>query len=69
MELKVGSLNLGLGLKNKRLEIERIMKSNEIKILRLQEIELESNYNMDYKSRLKIISQIQISKIVSIGLF
>ena len=60
MELKIGSLNLCLGLKNKRLEIERIRKYNEIKILLcLQEIELKSNYNLDYKSRLKIISQIQ----------
>ena len=38
--LKIATLNLCLGLKNKRIDIENLM--NNIKILCLREVELES---------------------------
>ena len=45
MELKIGTLNLCLGLKNKRLDVENLMVVNNIKILCLQEIKIESNFD------------------------
>ena len=39
------TLNLCLGLKNKKLEVENLMSQNEISILCMQEIEIESNYD------------------------
>ena len=44
MNLKIGTLNLCLGLRNKKDEIERIITTNKIDILCLQETELESDY-------------------------
>ena len=40
-----GTLNLCLGLKNKKLEVENLMSQNEISILCMQEVEIESNYD------------------------
>ena len=42
-ELKIATLNLCLGLKNKRLEVERLLMDINIKILCLQEVEVENN--------------------------
>ena len=44
MNLKIGTLNLCLGLRNKKDELERIITTNKIDILCLQETELESDY-------------------------
>ena len=43
VELKIATLNLCLGLKNKRTELEKLIVANNIKILYLQEVEVESN--------------------------
>ena len=41
MEVKIATLNLCLGLKNKKLEIENLLLQNDIDILCLQEVELK----------------------------
>ena len=41
---KIASLNLCLGLKNKKEEVKRLIIDNEIDILCMQEIEIQSNY-------------------------
>ena len=43
--MNIGTLNLCLGLKNKKLEVENLMSQNEISILCMQEVEIESNYD------------------------
>ena len=43
--LKIATLNLCLGLKNKKDLVKEILMSNEIDILAMQEIELESNFD------------------------
>ena len=40
----IGTLNLCLGLKNKKDEVKRLIAENKIEILCLQETELESDY-------------------------
>ena len=42
MDLKIATVNLCLGLKNKRVEVERLLVENEIKIIFLQEVEIET---------------------------
>ena len=44
MDLNIATLNLCLGLKNKKEEIKRLIIDNKIDILCTQETELESNY-------------------------
>ena len=44
-QLKIGTLNLCLGLKNKKDLVKDILMSNEIDILAMQEIELESTFD------------------------
>ena len=44
-------LNLCLGLKNKRLEIENLMSDNDIKIMCLQEVDVESSYDPNIQHR------------------
>ena len=41
----IATLNLCLGLKNKRLELERLMNDNNIDIMCLQEVEIEKDYD------------------------
>ena len=43
-KIKIATLNLCLGLKNKKDEVKRLIKENEIDILCLQETEISSNY-------------------------
>ena len=43
-KIKIATLNLCLGLKNKKDEVKRLIKENEIDILCLQETEIISNY-------------------------
>ena len=45
MKLTVGTLNLCLGLKSKKEDVKDIVLRNEIDILCLQEVELESGFN------------------------
>ena len=47
-EIRIASLNLCLGLKNKRDEVERIISDNSIDILCMQETEVENN--LDHSS-------------------
>ena len=42
-ELKIATLNVCLGLKNKQIEVERLLVDNNIGILCLQEVEVENN--------------------------
>ena len=49
-QLKVATLNLGLGLKNKKDLVKELLMSNEIDILAMQEIELESNFDCNLLS-------------------
>ena len=46
MELKIATLNLCLGLKNKRLDVENLLIGNDIQILR--EIKIESNFDFNF---------------------
>ena len=41
----IATLNLCLGLKNKRLEVERLMNDNNKDIMCLQEVEIEKDYD------------------------
>ena len=41
IEIKIATLNLCLGLKSKRIDVENLLRENEIKILCLQEVEIE----------------------------
>ena len=43
VELKIATLKLCLGLKNKRIEVEKLLVANNIKILCLQEVKVEIN--------------------------
>ena len=43
--LKIATLNLCLGLKNKKLDVENLMAENDINNLCLQEVEIESVYD------------------------
>ena len=45
MDIKIATLNLCLGLKNKRCEVERLMIGNNIDILCLQEVEIDKDYD------------------------
>ena len=45
MSLKIATLNLCLGLKNKKLQVKNLVTSSDIDILLLQETEIESNYD------------------------
>ena len=45
MDIKIATLNLCLGLKNKRCELERLMIGNNIDILCLQEVEIKKDYD------------------------
>ena len=49
--IKIATLNLCLGLKSKKLEVENILTENCIEILCLQEVKIESTYD---QSLLKI---------------
>ena len=50
MTCTIGTLNLCLGLKNKKESIKKIIIDNEIDICCLQETEIESNFPMDLLS-------------------
>ena len=43
--LKIATLNLCLGFKNKKLDVENLMAENDINVLCLQEVEIESVYD------------------------
>ena len=42
MDTKIETFNLCLGLKSKKLMVEQIIQSNKIKVLCMQEVEIES---------------------------
>ena len=42
--IKIATLNLCLGLKSKKLEVENILTENNIDILCLQEVEIDTIY-------------------------
>ena len=45
MEIKIATLNLCLCLKNKRIDVENLLIDNNIKVLCLQEVEVESGFD------------------------
>ena len=45
--MKIATLNLCLSLKYKKFIIDQILRSNEVKILCMQEVEIESEFNTD----------------------
>ena len=47
MDLKIATLNLCLGLKSKKVDVENLLLHNNIGILCLQEVEVESIFNPD----------------------
>ena len=47
MNMKFGTLNLCLGLKNKKEEVKQLIKANNIDILCIQETELEKDYPVE----------------------
>ena len=46
MDFKIASINLCLGLENRRIDVENLLIENEIMILCLQEVEIESNFDL-----------------------
>ena len=60
--VNIGTLNLCLGLKNKKLEIENLLSHNNISILCMQEVEIETNFDpemlniKDYNFELEVNS-------------
>ena len=50
MNLNIGTLNLCLGLRNKKDEVKRLITANCIDVLCLQETELESDFPTDILS-------------------
>ena len=46
VELKIGTLNLCLGLKHKKDLVKNILYENKIDILCLQEVEIESGFDL-----------------------
>ena len=47
MEIKIATLNLCLGLKNKRIDVENLLIRNDMKVLCLQEMEVESGIDTE----------------------
>ena len=47
MNMKIGTLNLCLGLRNKKEEVKQIIKENNIDILCIQETELDSDFPVE----------------------
>ena len=47
MSLKIATLNLCLGLKNKKDLIKSLLRQNEIDILCMQETEIENGFNIE----------------------
>ena len=47
MQLKISTLNLCLGLKYKKVYVEQLLLNNNVNILCLQEVEIDSNYDVD----------------------
>ena len=47
MNTKIGTLNLCLGLKNKKEEVKQLIKANNIDILCIQETELEKDFPVE----------------------
>ena len=47
MNMKIGTLNLCLGLRNKKEEVKQIIKENKIDILCIQETELDSDFPVE----------------------
>ena len=47
MAVKIATLNLCLGLKSKKVDVENLLLHNDIGILCLQEVEIESSFNAD----------------------
>ena len=45
--IKIATLNLCLGLKNKKLDVENLMSENDINILCLQEVKVETNFDSE----------------------
>ena len=45
--IKIATLNLCLGLKNKKLDVENLMSENDTNILCLQEVEVEKNFDSE----------------------
>ena len=45
MSLKLATLNLCLGLKNKREEVKKLIEENDIDVLCLKETEISKDYN------------------------
>ena len=48
--MKIATLNLRLGLKNKKHDVENLIESNDIKILCMQEVEIENGFNTNLLS-------------------
>ena len=47
MNVKIATLNLCLGLKNKRLEVERLMINNNVDVMCLQEVVASNNWRIN----------------------
>ena len=50
MSIKIGTLNLCLGLKNKKTHVKNLILQNNIDVLCMQEIEIETNYDINLLS-------------------
>ena len=65
MDLKVASLNLCLGLKCKKIEIENLLLNNGISILCMQEVELESGCDPEILSIKDYNLEIELNSVKS----
>ena len=61
MNLKVATLNLCLGLKNKKQQVKELITTENIDILLLQETEIEALYDSDLLSFMGYNLEIEIN--------
>ena len=45
--LKIGSINLCLGLKNKKALVKQLLNENSIDVLSMQEVEVETDFDVE----------------------
>ena len=64
-ELNIASLNLCLGIKNKKLDVERLLEDNVLDILCVQETEVESNFDVHCLDLKNFLFELEINSVKS----
>ena len=70
MDLKIATLNLCLGLKCKKIDVESLLLINNIGILCLQEVEVETNFSPDLLSIKNYNFELELNSVQSrVGIY